>query len=1056
MSDSPKKPRIHHQVNGGPPSATASEAETHVGKPSPRSLNEGRAQRLAALFDLGLAEPVDSDPLDTYLRWQPKSGSRVGRYELVRQLGEGGFGIVWLAVQRDDIRRDVALKLIKPGMDSRQVTARFEAERQTLAVMDHPNIARVLDGGAAPDANPFFVMELVRGSPITEFCDQRQLSISDRLNLFVQVCNGVQHAHQKAILHRDLKPSNILVEEVDGVPVPKIIDFGIAKALGGSSVRSTQTQSALTGKWAIMGTAQYMSPEQAASETDVDACSDIYSLGTVLFELLTGSTPITSETHAEKPLAEVLRLIRDIDAPKPSSIFLSGTLGTDQNLAATNRRSDPRRLGLELRGDLDWVVLTALAKDRRRRYESAAAFAQDIRRHLQHELVLARPPTKAYVIGRLIRRNRTVFVSALLVLLAVVAACGIALWSFIKRNDAIKKSLEAEKRAVSEKDNRQQVSVYLGKMIQDITLGNDGHTFDPNALRELLQTADERRRRDLLGNPEADLRVALMLAEAHLQQGRPDKAESLFQIASNQFEVLGQGDSLDSAKCILQLVGCRHRYHEETGLSISRDDEMQLLDRCSGIFQQNLPAAQELLWQAEALRIGFIRSAGRTEEAETLVARRLSGPGSESLSESRASSWFHRERAILLGGRGKADEALDALNLSLLLMNGRKVEGRRNSELLLAADASRIRTAIFMHAGDLDGALKSAGEEEGSRRSLLGRVDPFAAIRFAEVLIRRKEIDSAVKKLNEALTVSESIGSMPAQEACLKKLLGATSTQSGKFPRDGIYARTRLAQVILAQVDQQTTSSGFRDDAKLEEADLLLREDVTAPTSPNVEAADYYATRAWIAVRREDFPAAVRNLRQADSLNSSNPAHRVGCAIFGLAAGDVGLFEFERAELLKRLSAGVSDEHLFEVCCALLLRPAVSAGQLAQIRARIESYTGDYLDSDRREFLNSFLEFREGGVLNWETTRSFLVRLRLSSDYPEVAVSSRFLLAMGLSRNGDKMASYELREGTEGFDQNIVKASSNLSANVIWFVRLLMHEADGMIGAESARGKSGN
>lgn len=1048
MSDFTQDLQPPSPVNAGPTGTNASEAETCISDSSKRGVNEGSAQRLAALLDLGLSDSLDSDHVNLYVRWQPKEGSRVGRYELVRQLGEGGFGIVWLAVQRDDIRRDVALKLIKPGMDSRQVTVRFEAERQTLAVMDHPNIARVLDAGTAPDANPFFVMELVRGQPITEFCDQHQLSISERLNLFVQVCHGVQHAHQKAILHRDLKPSNILVEEVDGVPVPKIIDFGIAKALGGSSVRNSQTQSTLTGRWAILGTAQYMSPEQAASEADVDACSDIYSLGTILYELLTGKTPITTEACAKKPLEEVLRLIREIDAPKPSSVFLSAGSGTDEALAAANRRSDPRRLGMELRGDLDWVVLTALAKDRRRRYESAAAFAQDIRRHLQHELVLARPPTTSYVVGRLIRRNQTVFVSGVLVSLAVMAACTFALWSFIKRNDAIKERLEAEQRATREKDNRQQVSVYLGRMIQDITLGNDSHTFDPNALRELLQTADERRQRDLLGNPEADLRVALMLAEAHMQQGRSDEAAHLYQIASKRFVELGQGDSLDAAKCILQLVGCRHRYQEETGLSIARDDEMQLLDRCSRIFEQNLPTAQEQLWQAQALRIGLLRAAGSIAQAETLVDRLLTGPGSERLSASRASSWFYRERAILLGARKKTDEALDALNLSLLLMNGREIEGGRNSELLLAADASRIKTVIFMVAEDLDGALRSASEDEAYRRSILGHVDPYALIRLAEVLTRRNEIEAAVARLNEALTASEKRGSLPAQETCLKNLLVAMAAKPELLIRDTTQVRTRLAKVILAQIEQPMASMQNQEDARLDEAEALLSEDVTAQSSTEAEAADYYATRARIAVQRKNFLAAVQDLRRADALNSSNPTHRVGCAVFGLAAGDLSLFEAERTELLSRLSAGVSNEHLFEVCCAVLLRPLTDAEQLARIRTRVASYTGDYLDSDRREFLNSFLEFREGGALNWETTRSFLVRLRLSSDYPEVAVSSRLLLAMGLHRDGESSAPYELQEGIRGFVEQVVGATSNLSANVSWIVRLLMLEAEAMIGTE--------
>jgi tetratricopeptide (TPR) repeat protein len=286
--------------------------------------------------------------------------------------------------------------------------------------------------------------------------------------------------------------------------------------------------------------------------------------------------------------------------------------------------------------------------------------------------------------------------------------------------------------------------------------------------------------------------------------------------------------------------------------------------------------------------------------------------------------------------------------------------------------------------------------------------------------------------------------------------LAATAAEPELFTRDTTHARTRLAQVILAQIDQRMASIRPQDNGRLDEAEALLSEDIAAQSSAQAETADYYATRARIAVQKENFLKAVQDLRRADALNSSNPAHRVGCAVFGLAAGDISLFEAERAELLARLSVGVSDEHLFEVCCAVLLRPLADVDQLARIRRRVESYTGDYLDSDRREFLNSFLEFREGGALNWETTRSFLVRLRLSSDYPEVAVSSRLLLAMGLHRVGDKLASYELQEGIRGFDQQVVRATSNLSSNVIWIVRLLRLEAEAMIGTESATGQSGN
>lgn len=1033
----------------------ASEAATIESRPhlasDPRA---ERALHLAGLLDLGLSAEWDDGDNGHYARWTPSAGSHVGRYELVRQLGEGGFGIVWLAVQRYDIQREVALKLIKPGMDSRQVTARFEAERQALAVMDHPNIAQVLDAGTTPDANPFFVMELVRGVPITEFCDIRQMTLRERLQLFVQVCHGVQHAHQKAILHRDLKPSNILVEEVDGEPVPKIIDFGIAKALGGSARAAARGGSTLTGRWAVVGTVQYMSPEQASNESDVDACSDIYSLGTILFELLTGTTPISQDSLADLPLGEILGRIRDNDAPKPSSLFLSGTPSEAGMKAAACRRSEPRKLGLELRGDLDWMVLTALEKDRHRRYESAAAFAQDIRRHLQHEPVLARPPTTSYVLGRLIRRNQAAFISAALVTLALLTACGVAMWSYVKQNQAIKQTLAAEQLAARERTKGQQVSAFLGDMIQDISLGDDEgsdsqekQTLDPAALRDLLRTAEERRAAQLSDNPEADLRVSLMLAEAHMQQGRPDIAARLYRHALDRLGALGQNGSLEAAECMRSLARCLHRHREETGLSLPGENGLALIDQCTPIFERHLPQAQEQLWEAGALRIGFLRDEGDSAGAAALLSRLFEGPEGELLAASRASGWFLRERAILRGEKGEIDPALDDLDHAVRLLKGRGDARKQSPERLLAADASRIRTAIFLRAGDFENALKSSTEEQAARRVLLGHDDPYAAIRLADVLIRQKKIEAAVAALKAALAVSESIGSLPAQEACLSKLLDAIpAAEPPAFSREHLNARTRLAGVMLRQADEHAASTGSTDESRLLDAFHLLEGNPTGEAASAPDAAIFHAVRAEVAVRRRDFAGAIRDLKRADSLDSRSPAHRAASAVFALASGDDALFELERTELLRRLQDDVPGEDLFLLCCAVLLRPAAQPAQLAQVRARLESYTGDELDSERQEFINGLLEFREGPA-QWETARIWLDALRRSSEHPEIATASRLVMAMGLHRAGDPQAGPELDNGIrscEAFLSQTAASGFSPGSPIVWFVRLLMREAQDM------------
>src|SRR5512138_3880721 len=338
---------------------------------------------------------------------QVPESKRIGPYKLLQKLGEGGYGVVYMAEQDQPIRRRVALKIIKLGMDTRNVIARFEAERQALALMDHPNIARVLDAGATETGRPYFVMELVYGVKITEYCDQNRVSMHERLELFIQVCNAVQHAHQKGIIHRDLKPSNIMVTMHDGVPVPKVIDFGIAKA-----TQQRLTDKTLFTSYAqLMGTPAYMSPEQMElSGLNLDTRSDIYSLGVLLYELLTGRTPFDTTDLLKVGVEELRRTVREREPLSPSAKLK--TLNNDELTKTARRRHiEPPRLVSQLRGDLDWIVLRCLEKDRTRRYATANGLALDIERYLHEEPVLARPPSRLYRLQKLARRNRLAFLS---------------------------------------------------------------------------------------------------------------------------------------------------------------------------------------------------------------------------------------------------------------------------------------------------------------------------------------------------------------------------------------------------------------------------------------------------------------------------------------------------------------------------------------------------------------------------------------------------------------------------------------------------------------------
>jgi serine/threonine protein kinase/tetratricopeptide (TPR) repeat protein len=368
-------------------------------------------------------------------------GSVIGPYKLKEQIGEGGMGLVFVAEQHEPVRRKVALKLIKPGMDTRQVIARFEAERQALALMNHANIAKVFDGGETPSGRPYFVMELVKGVPITEYCDQNRLTPRARLELFGQVCAAVQHAHQKGIIHRDLKPSNVIVSSHDGTPVVKVIDFGVAKAIG----QQLTDKSVYTNYSQFIGTPLYMSPEQAGqSDLDIDTRTDIYALGVLLYELLTGTTPFDKERLSHASYDEIRRLIREEEPPKPSTRL--STVGQAGSTISAQRQTNPQQLCLLLRGELDWIVMKSLEKDRNRRYESASSLAADVERYLKDEPVQACPPSRRYLLGKFLRRHRTgVLTTAALILVAILFAAG-AGWVTL---DRATRQVEADRQRVA-------------------------------------------------------------------------------------------------------------------------------------------------------------------------------------------------------------------------------------------------------------------------------------------------------------------------------------------------------------------------------------------------------------------------------------------------------------------------------------------------------------------------------------------------------------------------------------------------------------------------------
>lgn len=455
-------------------------------------------------------------------------GTVVGRYVLLEQIGEGGFGRVFLAEQREPVVRRVALKIIKLGMDTRQVIARFETERQALAVMDHPNIARVLDGGATETGRPYFVMELVRGEPITAFCDTHRLGIPDRLELFLQVCAAVQHAHQKGVIHRDLKPSNILVSEQDGARMARVIDFGIAKA---TSVRERE-QTEFTVRGALLGTPGYMSPEQAAGSEDIDTRTDVYSLGVLLYELLTGATPFDEARLRSAAYGDIQRIIRDEDPPKPSTRL--GESGEALSGVAAARLLEPSKLTTTIKGDLDWIAMRALEKDRTRRYSGAGDLAQDVARYLDHQPVLATPPTITYRVRKFARRNRGFVAASATVLVTVLLGTGATMAFAIGQararraaDNASAAALRAEATAAKRAEELAQAVEFHREQLRSVDPQQMGVTLRSGLLERIRAEAA----RSGLRSPDIDIRVAgvdQMLAKADFTGLALDSIERSF------------------------------------------------------------------------------------------------------------------------------------------------------------------------------------------------------------------------------------------------------------------------------------------------------------------------------------------------------------------------------------------------------------------------------------------------------------------------------------------------------------------------------------------------
>ncbi len=618
-----------------------------------------------------------------------KPGDRIGRYKLLQQIGEGGCGVVYMAEQEEPVRRRVALKVIKLGMDTKQVIARFEAERQALALMDHPNIARVFDAGATDTGRPFFVMELVRGIKITDFCDEQKLATADRLKLFILVCQAIQHAHQKGIIHRDIKPSNILVTVNDGVPVPKVIDFGIAKATQG---RLTD-QTLFTAFEQFIGTPAYMSPEQAVlTSLDIDTRSDIYSLGVLLYELLTGKTPFDQKELLAAGFDGMRRTIREQEPPRPST-RLSSLAAEDLTTTAARRHTDAPKLLHGVRGDLDWVVMKTLEKDRGRRYETANGLARDIERHLANEPVVARPPSRLYRFQKSVRRNKTVYAAVTAVTLALLMGV------IVSTSQAV--------RANREKKKSEQVSQFLKDMLKGVK-PSVAKGQDITMLREILDTTAMRVGKDLNDLPEVEAELRSTIGEVYHYLGRWEEAEAMYSRALELSRKLHGPVHPEVAQLLNNL-----------GVTFMNRDK---LVEAETLYQEALAMRRKLLGEnhlAVAETLGslsfLLRRQGRLEEAEAAIREALAIQKERLGNENPEVAESIRGLGTVLWRQQKLPEAESKIREALTMQT--KLLGADDP---IVADMTEDLGLVLIDQGRLADAERALTDALAARRRLQG------------------------------------------------------------------------------------------------------------------------------------------------------------------------------------------------------------------------------------------------------------------------------------------------------------------------------------------------
>jgi serine/threonine protein kinase/tetratricopeptide (TPR) repeat protein len=661
-------------------------------------------------------------------------GSMIGRYKLLEKIGEGGFGVVYMAEQQEPVQRKVALKIIKAGMDTREVIARFEAERQALALMDHPNIAKVLDAGTTEAKRPYFVMELVRGIPITDYCDEKNLSTTERLQLFIKVCQAVQHAHQKAVIHRDLKPSNILVTLHDGEPIPKVIDFGVAKALGQKLTEKTL----FTSLRQMIGTPAYMSPEQAEmSGLDIDTRSDVYSLGVLLYELLTGETPFDKEVLAKAALDDFRRMIRETEPPKPSTRLR--TLGGKITQVAKHRQIQPERLSRLVQGDLDWIAMKCLEKDRARRYETANDLATDVSRFLNCEPTTAAAPSTFYRVRKFARRHRSALITGALFLVMLLGGTIVSLWQAVR-------AMNAESKSAFEARYSDQIAGFLEHILESARPSAAlGH--DTTWLRDVLDQAAAQMEKDLKDEPGLRAAFEQHIGRVYWELGQNRRAEAMFRASlaiEAKFRVPRHLNLAVSLLGLSQVLVEQGRHQEAESY----------MRRALNLCQKAQPGHDREL--ADALSVlGVILFKSKPQEADQLLRQALTirmkmyGETNVDVAESQ------RNLAVTSKMLGHLTEAEELQSRALATQ--RQLLGPKHPKI---ASSLNNLAVILLAQRKLSEAESLENQSLAMNQELLGREHPDVADNLANlgaIRFRQGRLREAQTLLEQALRMQEKL-----------------------------------------------------------------------------------------------------------------------------------------------------------------------------------------------------------------------------------------------------------------------------------------------------------